>query len=45
VKDTLTQFRTSGSRPEQEVPNRRRRWSALFWPGRRAAHNTAPNQA
>ena len=47
VKDTLTQFRTAGPRTQQDTnaPNRRRRWSAFFWPGRRAAHSTGPNQA
>lgn len=45
VKDTLTQFRTSSasSQPEVRPPNRRR-WSALFWPGRRVVHHNAPNQ-
>jgi hypothetical protein len=44
VKDTLTQLRTGGAPPQLELPIRRRRWSALFWPGRRAAHNNG-NQA
>jgi hypothetical protein len=44
VKDTLTQFRTVGPHPQQNPPNRRR-WSAFFWPARRAARATAPNQA
>jgi len=45
VKDTLTQFRTSAASPQQGLPNPRRRWSSFFWPGRRSAHDTAPNQA
>lgn len=45
VKDTLTQFRTSGPHFQPELPNRRRRWSALFWHGRRAAHDGASDQA
>jgi hypothetical protein len=45
VKDTLSELRAGGAHPRQGSPNRRRRWSALFWPGRRAAHNDAPNQA
>jgi hypothetical protein len=45
VKDTLSQLRAGGAPPELESPNRRRGWSTLFWPGRRAAHNTGPNQA
>jgi hypothetical protein len=46
VKDTLTQFRAAGTSPQQDTnPPNRRRWSAFFWPGRRAAHNSAPNQA
>jgi hypothetical protein len=44
VKDTLTQFRAAGPTPQQDPPTRRR-WSALFWPGRRAAHTTTPGQA
>ncbi len=47
VKDTLTQFRAGGPPVQQHTntPNPRRRWSTLFWPGRRAAHDTAQNQA
>jgi predicted DNA binding CopG/RHH family protein len=47
VKDTLTQFRTGAAPAQQQIntPNPRRRWSALFWPGRRAAHTASPNQA
>jgi hypothetical protein len=45
VKDTLTQLRTGGAPPQQDLPNRKRRWSALFWRGRRAAHNSGVNQA
>jgi len=45
VKDALAQLRTSGASPQQEVrPPNRRRWSALFWPGRRVVHHNAPNQ-
>jgi predicted DNA binding CopG/RHH family protein len=47
VKDTLTQFRAGGPPAQQhtKTPNPRRRWSALFWPGRRTAHDTAQSQA
>jgi hypothetical protein len=47
VKDTLTQFRTSGTHTKQEEnqPTSRRRWTALFWPGRRGSHAGPPNQA
>ncbi len=47
VKDTLTQFRVAGPHPPQDTnsSNRRRRWSAFFWPGRRATHIHPPNEA
>jgi hypothetical protein len=46
VKDTLSQFRAAGPSPQQDTnPPNRRRWSAFFWPGRRAAHDASPNQA
>lgn len=47
VKDALTQLRTAEPHPQQETnsPNRRRRWSTLFWPGRRRADKPGPNQA
>jgi hypothetical protein len=46
VKDTITQFRTNSAPPQQDTkpPNRRRRWSSLFWPMRRAAHSTVSRQ-
>jgi hypothetical protein len=44
VKNTVTQFRTGGAPTEPKSPNRRR-WSALFWPGRRAAPTTEANKA
>jgi hypothetical protein len=44
VKDTLAKLRTGGAPTQQDSPNRRR-WSSLFWPARRAAHNTGLNQA
>jgi len=46
VKNTLTQFRTVGPSPQQDAnPPNRRRWPAFFWLGRRAIHDSAPNQA
>jgi hypothetical protein len=44
VKNTLTHFRTGSPPPQAKSPNPRRRWAALFWPGRRA-HSSGPNQA
>jgi hypothetical protein len=45
VKDTLTQFRVSGPAPKQDLPVRRRRWSAFFWPGRRGVNDGGQMQA
>jgi hypothetical protein len=47
VKDTLTQFRTGSSAAQEHTnpPKSLRRWTALFWPVRRSAHDSAPNQA
>jgi hypothetical protein len=46
VKDTLTQFRSTATPPQQDAnPPNRRRWPSFFWPVRRAIPHHESNQA